>query len=629
MKDGWVRIACAAPQVRVGECAYNAGQIAALAREAAGAGASVLTLPELCLTGSTCGDLFWQGALQQAALAALEQLARDTAALPLLLAVGLPVQAGQRLYNCAALLCGGQILGLVPKGAFSASEWGQQRHFSPAGDVSLTLTLAGQRVPLGRQLFGCRQLPELTVGVLIGDEAYAPAGAADGLAAAGATVLLHLSAAPETVALAEFQRNQAQAISARLFACLAGANAGPGESTTDLVFSGHRLIADCGRISGEGAPFSSGLLLADTDVQRLAGERARAHFPQGEALRQGEFSLPLRELTFLTPPSRLPFVPADGEARARRCEHILTMQQQALATRLSRAGCRGVVVGLSGGLDSTLALMVSARACDQLGWGRDQILAVTMPCFGTTSRTKSNAQKLAEGYGAAFREISIAQAVRQHFADIEQDPETLDAAFENAQARERTQVLMDLANQRDALVVGTGDLSELALGWATYNGDHMSMYSVNASLPKTLIRYLVQYEAGRVEPALGQVLEDVLATPVSPELLPPSDGEIAQKTEELVGPYELHDFFLYYLRRYAFSPRKIFRLACAAFDGVYDPAAIRAWLQLFLRRFFTQQFKRSCSPDGPKVGAVSLSPRGDWVMPSDAWADAWLSQLEE
>ena len=629
MKDGWVRIACAAPQVRVGECAYNAGQIAALAREAAGAGASVLTLPELCLTGSTCGDLFWQGALQQAALAALEQLARDTAALPLLLAVGLPVQAGQRLYNCAALLCGGQILGLVPKGAFSASEWGQQRHFSPAGDVSLTLTLAGQRVPLGRQLFGCRQLPELTVGVLIGDEAYAPAGAADGLAAAGATVLLHLSAAPETVALAEFQRNQAQAISARLFACLAGANAGPGESTTDLVFSGHRLIADCGRISGEGAPFSSGLLLADTDVQRLAGERARAHFPQGEALPQGEFSLPLRELTFLTPPSRLPFVPADGEERARRCEHILTMQQQALATRLSRAGCRGVVVGLSGGLDSTLALMVSARACDQLGWGRDQILAVTMPCFGTTSRTKSNAQKLAEGYGAAFREISIAQAVRQHFADIEQDPETLDAAFENAQARERTQVLMDLANQRDALVVGTGDLSELALGWATYNGDHMSMYSVNASLPKTLIRYLVQYEAGRVEPALGQVLEDVLATPVSPELLPPSDGEIAQKTEELVGPYELHDFFLYYLRRYAFSPRKIFRLACAAFDGVYDPAAIRAWLQLFLRRFFTQQFKRSCSPDGPKVGAVSLSPRGDWVMPSDAWADAWLSQLEE
>ena len=629
MKDGWVRIACAAPQVRVGECAYNAGQIAALAREAAGAGASVLTLPELCLTGSTCGDLFWQGALQQAALAALEQLARDTAALPLLLAVGLPVQAGQRLYNCAALLCGGQILGLVPKGAFSASEWGQQRHFSPAGDVSLTLTLAGQRVPLGRQLFGCRQLPELTVGVLIGDEAYAPAGAADGLAAAGATVLLHLSAAPETVALAEFQRNQAQAISARLFACLAGANAGPGESTTDLVFSGHRLITDCGRISGEGAPFSSGLLLADTDVQRLAGERARAHFPQGEALPQGEFSLPLRELTFLTPPSRLPFVPANGEERARRCEHILTMQQQALATRLSRAGCRGVVVGLSGGLDSTLALMVSARACDQLGWGRDQILAVTMPCFGTTSRTKSNAQKLAEGYGAAFREISIAQAVRQHFADIEQDPETLDAAFENAQARERTQVLMDLANQRGALVVGTGDLSELALGWATYNGDHMSMYSVNASLPKTLIRYLVQYEAGRVEPALGQVLEDVLATPVSPELLPPSDGEIAQKTEELVGPYELHDFFLYYLRRYAFSPRKIFRLACAAFDGVYDPAAIRAWLQLFLRRFFTQQFKRSCSPDGPKVGAVSLSPRGDWVMPSDAWADAWLSQLEE
>ena len=629
MKDGWVRIACAAPQVRVGECAYNAGQIAALAREAAGAGASVLTLPELCLTGSTCGDLFWQGALQQAALAALEQLARDTAALPLLLAVGLPVQAGQRLYNCAALLCGGQILGLVPKGAFSASEWGQQRHFSPAGDVSLTLTLAGQRVPLGRQLFGCRQLPELTVGVLIGDEAYAPAGAADGLAAAGATVLLHLSAAPETVALAEFQRNQARAISARLFACLAGANAGPGESTTDLVFSGHRLITDCGRISGEGAPFSSGLLLADTDVQRLAGERARAHFPQGEALPQGEFSLPLRELTLLTPPSRLPFVPADGEERARRCEHILTMQQQALATRLSRAGCRGVVVGLSGGLDSTLALMVSARACDQLGWGRDQILAVTMPCFGTTSRTKSNAQKLAEGYGTAFREISIAQAVRQHFADIEQDPETLDAAFENAQARERTQVLMDLANQRGALVVGTGDLSELALGWATYNGDHMSMYSVNASLPKTLIRYLVQYEAGRVEPALGQVLEDVLATPVSPELLPPSDGEIAQKTEELVGPYELHDFFLYYLRRYAFSPRKIFRLACAAFDGVYDPAAIRAWLQLFLRRFFTQQFKRSCSPDGPKVGAVSLSPRGDWVMPSDAWADAWLSQLEE
>ena len=632
MKDGWVRIACAAPQVRVGECAYNAGQIAALAREAAGAGASVLTLPELCLTGSTCGDLFWQGALQQAALAALEQLARDTAALPLLLAVGLPVQAGQRLYNCAALLCGGQILGLVPKGAFSASEWGQQRHFSPAGDVSLTLTLAGQRVPLGRQLFGCRQLPELTVGVLIGDEAYAPAGAADGLAAAGATVLLHLSAAPETVALAEFQRNQAQAISARLFACLAGANAGPGESTTDLVFSGHRLITDCGRISGEGAPFSSGLLLADTDVQRLAGERARAHFPQGEALPQGEFSLPLRELTFLTPPSRLPFVPADGEERARRCEHILTMQQQALATRLSRAGCRGVVVGLSGGLDSTLAMLITMIAMQMLHRPASDVIAVTMPCFGTTDRTKNNAVELAERMGATLRTVDISASVRSHFLDIGQSMDDHDVTFENGQARERTQVLMDIANQTGGLVIGTGDLSELALGWCTYNGDHMSNYAVNAGIPKTLVRHLVSFISNDKEaedPQLSGVLEDILDTPVSPELLPAIGGKIAQKTEDLVGPYELHDFYLYYTIRWGFPPRKVLRLAEYAFGRRYDRAVLLKWLKNFYRRFFSQQFKRSCLADGPKVGSVALSPRGDWRMPSDAVAQLWLEELEE
>jgi len=631
MKDGFLKVACATPVIRVADCFHNAERITELAREAAQKGVSLIVFPELCITGYTCGDLFGQTLLLDQALEALFSILEATKELDLVMAVGLPLACGSALYNTAAVLSRGKLLGLVPKKNIpNYSEFYEARHFTGWQGGTETLILRGEAVPFGEMLFACEEMPAFCLGVEICEDLWVPAPPSVELALAGATVLANLSASDEVVGKAAYRRELVKGQSARLMAAYLYADAGQGESSTDMVFAGHDLIAENGALLAESELFAPGLLCADVDLSRMESERRRANtFPaaKGQLLRVG-FHLPLREtvLSRKFPPA--PFVPADPSTLSARSREILAMQTQGLVTRLRHTRAKTAVVGLSGGLDSTLALIVTVHAFDALGLDRKGVLAVTMPCFGTTKRTRSNAELLAESYGVSFKEVVIKKAVLQHFEDIGQDPETLDVTFENAQARERTQVLMDLANQRGGLVIGTGDLSELALGWATYNGDHMSMYGVNASIPKTLVRHLTAYEASRSPEPLASVLRDVLATPVSPELLPPKDGEIAQKTEDLVGPYELHDFFLYYFLRCGFRPEKIFRIAKLAFEGFYEPAVIKQWLCTFLRRFFAQQFKRSCLPDGPKVGTVTLSPRGDWRMPSDACAALWLAETE-
>ena len=573
---------------------------------------------------------------------ALQKLIRETASLPLLCAAGLPVPVGGALYNCAALFCRGRLLGLAAKSHIpNYGEFYEGRHFSPAPEEGFEVQFAGFRAPLGNDLlFVSEEMPECVIGAEICEDLWVMNTPGARLAAGGATLLLNCSASDEVAGKAEYRRQLVAAQSARLLCAYAYADAGEGESSTDLVFSGHNLIGENGSILGESEPFGAALALADVDLGRMLYERRRTTTWGGTP------SAPLRRISFSfgeEPPqqetggyapllrrlSPLPFVPKGAGDLRQRCEHILTMQAEGLKTRLSHTGCREVVIGVSGGLDSTLALLVSARAFKRLGLPPEGILAVSMPGFGTTGRTKSNAQRLAEEIGARFREIPIGESVNLHFRDIGHDPENRDVTYENAQARERTQVLMDLANQSGGMVVGTGDLSELALGWATYNGDHMSMYAVNGSVPKTLVRYLVRHVSQESGGQLSAVLEDILDTPVSPELLPPVEGEISQKTEDIVGPYELHDFFLYYLLRFGFGPGKIFRMALQAFEGSYDRGTVLKWLKVFCRRFFTQQFKRSCLPDGPKVGTVTLSPRGDWRMPSDASAALWMREIEK
>ena len=519
---------------------------------------------------------------------------------------------------------------MVPKGNVpNYGEFYEQRHFT-AGAGRRTVTLGGKEIPLSPDLlFCCQNLPGFVLGVEICEDLWVSEPPSGKLCAWGATVIANPSASNEVVGKAEYRRQLVTGQSARTLSAYVYADAGEGESTTDLVFSGHNLVAENGAVLAESKRFTTGLAFADVDLQRVAGERLRMNTYQGQA--GGErisFFLPLRELSLVRSFPALPFVPLDQGDRGRRCEEVLSIQAAGLCKRLRHTGVKTAVLGLSGGLDSTLALLVAIRAFDRLGLDRKGVLAITMPCFGTTSRTKQNAQVLAELMGCSFQEIPIGDTVLSHLRDIGHDPENQDAAFENAQARERTQVLMDIANQQNGLVVGTGDLSELALGWATYNGDHMSMYGVNASIPKTLVRHLVAYEADRSGEALGMVLRDILDTPVSPELLPPKDGEIAQRTEELVGPYELHDFFLYYMLRFGFMPSKILRMAEYALGERYPRAEILRWMKIFYRRFFSQQFKRSCLPDGPKVGSVGLSPRGDWRMPSDACAALWLQDLD-
>lgn len=635
MQDGFVKIAAATPDLRVADCAYNASEIVKLAKQAAAKGAHLVVFPELCLTGYTCGDLFLQRTLLDGAVAALDTVCRETAALNAAVVVGLPLVHQGKLFNVAAVLCGGKIEGIVPKQFIpNYSEFYEERHFvSGAGVPFQTISLLGQDTlfaggePL---LFQCADMPEFTLGVEICEDLWVANPPSTRLAQAGATVIVNLSASDEIIGKASYRRDLVRQQSARLLCAYLYADAGFGESTQDLVFAGHDLIAENGALLAESKLFDRGVIYADIDVQRLTHERRRMNTfvteqnPTVAALPVHPGANDLTDRTF----PRTPFVPASKALRDERCEEILSLQATGLATRLRHTHAKTAVVGLSGGLDSTLALIVLVHAFDMLGLDRKGILAVTMPCFGTTARTKGNAEKLADAYGVTLQTVDIKAAVDQHFSDIGQSKDDLSVTFENGQARMRTLVLMNLANKTGGMVVGTGDLSELALGWATYNGDHMSMYGVNASIPKTLVRYLVAYEADRTMGELSDVLYDVLDTPVSPELLPPKDGEISQKTEDLVGPYELHDFFLYYMLRFGYPPRKIYRIARKTFAGVYDDATIKKWLVTFVRRFFTQQFKRSCLPDGPKVGTVTLSPRGDWRMPSDACAALWLSEAE-
>ena len=632
MRDGMITVAVATPSVAVADCVHNAQATAVLVKKACERGVKILVLPELGLTAYTCGDLFLQPTLLRGAEAALDTVLEATRGKDMVVAVGLPVASGGCLYNCAAICQNGVILGLVPKVHVpNYGEFYEKRHFTPAPSETRSVTLCGQIVPMGSKLlFPCREIPELVLGVEICEDLWVPDPPSNHLALAGATVLLNLSASNEVLGKSAYRRQLVSGQSARLSAAYLYACAGDGESTTDLVFSGHNLIAENGVILAE-QRYETGLLVTEIDVQRLDQERRRMgnvaeYCPGYQAI---PFSLTLCETTLTRPVAPMPFVPDDASDRAATCEEILTLAARGLKRRLEHTHAKKAVLGLSGGLDSTLALLITVRAFDLLGRNRSEILAVTMPCFGTTDRTLHNALALAEKLGAEIRTVTIGEAVRQHFTDIGQSMDDHDITFENGQARERTQVLMDLANMYGGMVVGTGDLSELALGWATYNGDHMSMYGVNGSIPKTLVRHLVAYVAQESnDEALRAVLLDILDTPVSPELLPAVDGAIAQKTEDLVGPYTLHDFFLYYAIRWAFPPRKVYRLARYALGDQFDDKTILHWLQTFYRRFFTQQFKRSCLPDGPKVGTVTLSPRGDWRMPSDAVQTLWRNQLE-
>ena len=637
MRDGFIKVAAGTPKIRVADCRYNAEQIFTMMREADKQGVKVLCLPELCLTGYTCGDLFLQDTLLCGAEEGLQTILEATRNLDMVTVLGLPVRCkwDNKLYNCAAVIQSGEILGLVPKTYLpNYGEFYEQRWFASGAGVETSVDLCGETVDMDAAgLFACETVPNLVLGVEICEDLWATEPPSARLARGGATVILNLSASNELVGKSGYRRNLVVGQSGRLVCGYVYADAGEGESTTDLVFTGHNMIAENGALLAE-RRFATGLTISEIDVDRLAYERRRMTTFNGQRqadLWRASFSLPLEETRLTRAVSPAPFVPADAEDRAERCNEILKIAALGLKKRLEHTGARTAVVGLSGGLDSTLAILITAVAMKLLDRPASDIIAVTMPCFGTTDRTRDNAVELAERLGATLKRIDIGSAVKVHFKDIGQSMEDHSVTFENGQARERTQVLMDIANQTGGLVIGTGDLSELALGWCTYNGDHMSMYAVNAGIPKTLVRHLVSFVSDDKEaedPQLSVVLTDILDTPVSPELLPAVQGEISQRTEDLVGPYELHDFFLYYAIRWGFPPRKVFRLAEHALGRTYDRATILKWLNSFYRRFFTQQFKRSCLPDGPKVGSVTLSPRGDWRMPSDAVAALWLEELE-
>ncbi|MEG2097049.1 MAG: NAD(+) synthase [Pseudoflavonifractor sp.] len=614
MRDGFIKVAAGVPGIRVADCRFNAEACFGLMREADRQGVRLLCLPELCLTGASCGDLFRQEALLAGAEQALQTVLDATKNLDMITAIGLPLRRGGKLCSCAAVISKGMLLGLVSKEHLAP---GEARQFAPAdGDGPI---------------FTCTDLPDLRLGIVLGEDFGAAVPAAQRLAARGATVILNLSAQPETVGAGEYRRGLISAQSARLHCGYLYAGAGEGESTTNGVFAGQSLISENGSLLAQ-RDFATGLTISELDVSRLAYERRREPFAAEPAGAEVPFALKPADTVLTRTISPAPFVPEDGALCKARCDEILLLSALGLKKRLEHTGAKTCVVGLSGGLDSTLAILITVLALKLLDRPASDVLAVTMPCFGTTDRTRDNAVLLAERLGASLRRIDIGESVRLHFADIGHKADRHDATFENAQARERTQVLMDLANETNGLVIGTGDLSELALGWCTYNGDHMSMYAVCAGIPKTLVRQLVSFVAGdkaEEDRPLSAVLTDIVETPISPELLPAVAGQMVQKTEDLVGPYELHDFFLYYMVRWGFAPRKILRLAEHAFGRAYDRATILKWMKLFYRRFFSQQFKRSCMPDGPKIGSVGLSPRGDWAMPSDGVAALWLSELDE
>ena len=634
MKNGFVKVAAATPDIRVADVEFNTQNIINAMEEAQKNGAKILVFPELCVTGYTCSDLFDHSVLLKASRKALLEIAENTNDKDMLVFVGAPLEVNGKLYNVAAAMNQGEIIGFTTKTFLpNYGEFYEMRQFTPGPQTVREITFEGKKIPFGPQiLFQAEGMEELVVAAEICEDVWSPIPPSIQAALEGATVIVNCSASDETIGKDTYRRALISGQSARLISGYIYANAGEGESTTDLVFGGHNIIAENGTVLKESSRYVNEIIYSELDLQRITGERRKNTTFQPldeETLVRVSFTVEETK-TFLTRTfPKKPFVPSDEQTRAQRCEEILTIQAMGLKKRLAHTNARTAVVGISGGLDSTLALLVTARAFDMLGRDKKDIIAVTMPCFGTTDRTYQNACEMSKKVGATLIEVPIADAVNVHFRDIGHDPEDHSVTYENCQARERTQVLMDIANKTWGMVIGTGDLSELALGWATYNGDHMSMYGVNASVPKTLVRHLVKYAADDTkDEALKNVLYDVLDTPVSPELLPPKDGDIAQKTEDLVGPYELHDFFLYFMLRFGYEPSKIFRIACMTFDGEYDKETIFKWLETFCRRFFSQQFKRSCLPDGPKVGTVALSPRGDWRMPSDACVAVWMKDLE-
>ncbi len=642
MKHGFVKTAAVTVKEVVADPKENAVRILEKIKEAGNEGAKLIVLPELCISSYSCGDLFFQETLQKESVNALHFLAEETKDIDALIFVGLPLMVEGCLYNVAAALNRGRILGVVPKRYIpNYKEFYEARYFAQGSGKPFSVDVGvDYEVLMGTNLlFVCEGMPKLVVAAEICEDIWAPKPPSVEHALSGATLIVNLSASDETTGKDVYRRELVTGQSARLICGYVYASAGDGESTQDVVYSGHNLIAENGILLKESKRFTNETIYAEIDVNRLAAERAKMNTficKRGEDYCTLPFSLEVTETELTRGIDPAPFVPGNQQEREKRCEEILAIQSMGLKKRLEHTGAAGAVIGISGGLDSTLALLVTVRAFDLLHLPRRKITAVTMPGFGTTGRTYENALKLIKHLGATLVEVDIKEAVRVHFRDIGQDESVHDITYENGQARERTQILMDIANKKGGMVIGTGDMSELALGWATYNGDHMSMYGVNASVPKTLVRHLVQYYADTCVKAenegalaLREVLLDVLNTPVSPELLPPKDGEIAQKTEDIVGPYELHDFYLYYVMRFGFSPSKIYRLAKIAFWGIYDSAVIKKWLTTFYHRFFSQQFKRSCLPDGPKVGSVAVSPRGDLRMPSDAVARIWLEELKE
>lgn len=632
MKDGFIKVAAATPKIKVADPAYNTEEILKIIDETEKNGASILVFSELTISGYTCGDLFLQQPLLTECKNQLVRIVKATEDKSMLVVVGCPIVVKQKLYNCAVVISDGTILGIVPKTHLpNYSEFYELRHFTSGEGLEKELWFGeefGYVDVAVNQLFRCKEIPELVVACEVCEDLWVPLPPSTYHAMAGATVICNPSASVETTTKESYRRSLVSNQSARLLAAYIYADAGEGESTQDVVYSGHHIICENGSVLAEAKRFTNEIVYADIDVQKLAAERRKmTSFPGGQTDEyfEQEFSLEIKENKITRTFPKAPFVPDNQDERDKRCDEILSLQSMGLKKRLEHTNCKHAVVGISGGLDSTLAVLVTARAFDLLDIPRENLICVTMPCFGTTDRTYQNAVSLIKELGATLKEVRIEKAVRQHFADIGHDENNHDVTYENSQARERTQILMDMANQYNGMVIGTGDMSELALGWATYNGDHMSMYAVNCSVPKTLVRYLVLYYAETTDnKKLSEVLMDVLDTPVSPELLPPVDGVISQKTEDLVGPYELHDFFLYYMLRFGFPKAKLYRMAKLTFDGIYDDETIKKWLDKFYWRFFSQQFKRSCLPDGPKVGSVAVSPRGDLRMPSDASPTAWI-----
>lgn len=636
MRYGFIKVCAVTPEIKVADVKFNTEKIIEAVKESADNGSQLTVFPELCICGYTCGDLFNQSALLNGVENAVYEISRATEGIETLVFVGAPVVCEGKLYNCAVAICNGKILGVVPKTYIpDYGEFYEGRHFSTAPDKCSYITVGKQRgVPFGTEIiFQAENCPAFTVAAEICEDLWAPQSPSVKHTQAGANIVVNLSCSDETVGKADYRRDLVKMQSGKLICGYVYCDAGDGESATDMAFAGHNIIAENGSVLKESKLFDNGLIYSEIDVELLSADRRKmASSYYGRECTADykvcSFVTSVKEVNLSREFPKTPFVPSEGAKLSDRAELILSVQSKGLEKRLKHTLAKTAVIGISGGLDSALALLVTCRAFKSLNKDFKDIIAVTMPGFGTTAKTKNNSLALIKTLGVTEKVIPITDSVLQHFKDIGHDRDKLDVTYENSQARMRTLILMDIANQTNGLVVGTGDLSELALGWATYNGDHMSMYGVNVSVPKTLVKHLVQCEANRIGGECKGILESIINTEISPELLPPSDGEIQQKTEDLVGPYVLHDFFLYYAIRCGFTPEKIQFLAVNTFTGIYDGQTVNKWLKVFYKRFFNQQFKRSCLPDGVKVGSVALSPRGDWRMPSDATSRLWLDELD-